>query len=364
MAAHHRHVAGVVADAVLLLVGGVVLLIDDNQAKIGVGQEQRRAGADHDRNLAVGDGPPGARAPARRELRMPFRRPHAEAGGEAVEELGGQRDLRHQDQALPAASDHIRHRLEIDLGLARAGDTVDERNRIAALGDRGLEFGRGRALVLGQIRLREIGIGRFRDRLRRQHHRFQRALVDQAVDHAAADAGFAGGIAFAAQHFVCKKRQHPLPGRGHALRRRANKAHADPFALGAKMLAHAQAHPQHHAARGDRVIGDPVDEVAQLGLERRQFELFLDVLEPVVEPRIGLRVLRPDHGGGLAGAERHAHDIARRQLQRLGHPVGIRPVKRDRDQDIDDTARIMMQVVADSRGFRKGKGWPPLSCPH
>ncbi len=66
VAAHHRHVAGVIVHAVFLLVGLVVLLIDDDQAEIGIGQEQRRARADHDRHLAVGDRPPGARASARR----------------------------------------------------------------------------------------------------------------------------------------------------------------------------------------------------------------------------------------------------------------------------------------------------------
>ena len=127
VAAHHRHVAGVIAHAVLLLVGGVVLLIDDDQAEIGIGQKQRRARADDDRYFAFGDGPPGARAPARRQFRMPFRRPRAEARGEAVEELRGERDLRHQDQALPAAADRVRHRLEINFGLAGAGDAVEQR---------------------------------------------------------------------------------------------------------------------------------------------------------------------------------------------------------------------------------------------
>ena len=65
MAAHDRHVAGVVAHAVLLLVGGIVLFIDDNEAEIGVRQEQRRARADDDGNFAVGDRLPGARTPAR-----------------------------------------------------------------------------------------------------------------------------------------------------------------------------------------------------------------------------------------------------------------------------------------------------------
>ena len=59
--AHHRHVAGVIAHAVLLLVGGVVLLIDDDQAEIGVRQEQRRARADRDRRLARRHRRPGAR---------------------------------------------------------------------------------------------------------------------------------------------------------------------------------------------------------------------------------------------------------------------------------------------------------------
>ena len=72
--AHYRHVAGVVAHAVFLLVGRVVLLIDDDKPEIGVRQKQRRARADHDRHFAVSDSAPGARAAARRELRMPFGR--------------------------------------------------------------------------------------------------------------------------------------------------------------------------------------------------------------------------------------------------------------------------------------------------
>ena len=64
--AHHRHVAGVIGDAVLLLVGGLVLLIDDDQAEIAIGQEQRRARAGHHRRLACGDRRLQPLAPARR----------------------------------------------------------------------------------------------------------------------------------------------------------------------------------------------------------------------------------------------------------------------------------------------------------
>ena len=141
-----------------------------------------------------------------------------------------------------------------------------------------------------------------------------------------------------AHHAVGEKRKHAAARRGHALRRGAGKAHADALALGAEVLAHAQAHAQNHAARRQRVVRHPIDEGAQFGLERRDFEFLLDVLEPVVEPRIGLRVLRPHHGGRLAGAERHGDDVAGRELERLGHPVGIGPVERDRDEDIDDAS--------------------------
>ena len=50
--AHHGHVAGVVDDALLLLERGLVLLVDDDQAEVGERQEQRGAGADHDRRRA------------------------------------------------------------------------------------------------------------------------------------------------------------------------------------------------------------------------------------------------------------------------------------------------------------------------
>ena len=66
VSAHHRHVAGVVAHAVFLLVSRIVLFIHDNQPEIGVRQKQRRARADHDADFAVGDRPPGARAQPRR----------------------------------------------------------------------------------------------------------------------------------------------------------------------------------------------------------------------------------------------------------------------------------------------------------
>ena len=52
---------------------------------------------------------------------------------EAIEELRGERDFRHQDQRSDGLAANIfRHGLEIDLGLARAGDAVDQVRRKSA----------------------------------------------------------------------------------------------------------------------------------------------------------------------------------------------------------------------------------------
>ena len=102
LGAHHGDVAGVILDAVLLLEARLVRLVDDDQAELRIGQEERRAGADDDARLAGRDRPPGAAALRLAEARMPGHRIAAEAGGEALEEGLGERDLGEEDERLAA----------------------------------------------------------------------------------------------------------------------------------------------------------------------------------------------------------------------------------------------------------------------
>ena len=129
--AHHRSVAGVILDPVLLLEARLVRLVDDDQAEPGVGEEQRRTGAHGDRGLPARDPAPGAAPLRRAQVRMPGDGRASKARLEALEEGLGQRNFRQEDQRLPLLSEAFGDRFEIDLGLARAGDSV-EQHRVEA----------------------------------------------------------------------------------------------------------------------------------------------------------------------------------------------------------------------------------------
>ena len=71
----------------ILLVSLIVLFIDNNQAKIGIGKKQCRTRADNYRRITGSNCGPVARARARRQLRVPFNRPHTEPRREAIQKL-------------------------------------------------------------------------------------------------------------------------------------------------------------------------------------------------------------------------------------------------------------------------------------
>ena len=102
------------------------------------------------------------------------------------------------------AADVFRHRLEIDLRLAGAGDAVEQRDGIAALRHGGAQGIGGGELAERQVGLGEVRIGRLGDRLGRQYDGFERAFVDQPVDHAGGHAGLARGVALRARQPIAE----------------------------------------------------------------------------------------------------------------------------------------------------------------
>ncbi len=54
LTAHHGHVAGVVGNPVLLLIGALVFFIDDERCEIREGKKQRRARANNGLDVALG----------------------------------------------------------------------------------------------------------------------------------------------------------------------------------------------------------------------------------------------------------------------------------------------------------------------
>ena len=118
--------AGVVGRVALLLVGGVVLLVDDDQAEVADRGEDGRARADADARLAAAQPPPLVVALAGREGRVEDREAVAEAGAEAGDGLRGEADLGDEDDRAAAALQRRLDRGQVDLGLARAGDAVEQ----------------------------------------------------------------------------------------------------------------------------------------------------------------------------------------------------------------------------------------------
>ena len=127
------HHARVVARIALLLVGGVVLLVDHDQAEVVERSEHRRARADADARLAAAHAPPLVVALARGELRVHDRHGVAEALDEAARGLRRERDLGHEHDRRAAALQRRGHRAQVDLGLAAAGHAVQQQRRARPL---------------------------------------------------------------------------------------------------------------------------------------------------------------------------------------------------------------------------------------
>ena len=300
-----RHAGGdlasVVARGLVLLVGALVLLVDNDEARIGKRGEERRAGADDHAGLALAHEVPLVKALTGTEARVQDRDVVAEAAAEAAHGLRGEADLGHEDEGTAAVRERALDGVEVDLGLSGAGHAVDEHDVAAAGLAGGVDGGKRRALAVGEG-LRARGGGRRERRgLGRAAH-LAAALHEH--DAAAGERGDGGGG----------------PGDGGRELRHALRAGGEGL--------------EHGALAGGVLCGD---EVGRGGGEPGP---------ALVDGACGLRDEAPGLAGGvaghldlLAGGEEGADGVGQRAGVLARHPardLGAGRVEGGRGQDLGD----------------------------
>ena len=100
-----------------------MFLIDHDESKILIRQEQRRTCANNQLGITLPDHPPAATTFGHGYAGMPFGRFHAKAGLDAVDEFARKRDLWQKNQGLPSHAQAFGNSLKIHFSLPRARHT-------------------------------------------------------------------------------------------------------------------------------------------------------------------------------------------------------------------------------------------------
>ena len=122
-------VAAVVARRFFLLVAGFLFFIDDDEAEIFERRENGGARADDDAGFAVADAPPfaGALYVAERGVKNGDAfEARAEPGAALTTNPQSERNFRDENDGGFSARERFLHGAHVDLGLAAAGDAVEE----------------------------------------------------------------------------------------------------------------------------------------------------------------------------------------------------------------------------------------------
>ena len=111
-----------------------MLLVDDDEAEVPERREYRRAGAHEHRGAPVSHGEVGVKPVPVGEPRVGDGDRDAEAPHEPRERLRCQAYLRNHHEGLSARSHDLLDELQVNLGLPRSGDALEEEHAEALLG--------------------------------------------------------------------------------------------------------------------------------------------------------------------------------------------------------------------------------------
>ena len=120
------HLPGMVTDHALGLVAPLLLLVQDNKARVGQRGKNSGPGADDHGGQALPDTLPFVVTLAHRQAAVEDGYLPAKMGNKDLEQAGGQGDLRHHDDGPSALVQNLLDQVEVDLGLAAAGDPVEQ----------------------------------------------------------------------------------------------------------------------------------------------------------------------------------------------------------------------------------------------
>ncbi len=148
--------------AIFLLEGMFMFFINHDQAEIGIRQKQRGPCPDHKLCRSIGHRPPCVTPPRLSDFGMPKGRLNTESVTEPLQPLRRKGDFRQQDHHLFPAFQRGADRLEINLGLARPGHTIKQRDRETIFRHLGTQHIRRTFLRIRQMRARDIKVGGFK----------------------------------------------------------------------------------------------------------------------------------------------------------------------------------------------------------
>ncbi len=311
-----------------------MLLVDQDQAQPRQRREHRQPGAEHD------VGAPGQRlheAARARTIGKRGMQAHHVGGGEALRhallELRRERDLRHQHQHLATLRQHVRGQAQVDLGLAAAGDAVQQPGAKARPAgedrlDRGGLLGGERRQRAGAVRASAVLVCR-RHQPAAPHQVTHSLAAIHRAHHAAPPR--TGRRRQGLQQ--CERLAGPLRGgerftaRGADLEQRVLVGVAD--AVGTAQPGRQR--ERHHLAERRVVVArDEGDQFQPVGGQRRHAALdVMDGLEPCGVD-LALLAERDDQSVAITAPEGHLHapadirlrGICRNVIKHLRHGDG------------------------------------------
>ena len=335
----HRHVACVVDGALLLLVGSVMFLIDNDEAKIRERQEKGRASADHQLHPSLAHRSPETPALGRRNVRVPLAGLGAEPLRDPLKKLFRQGDLRQEHQRLPASGNGFGNGLKVDLGLARTGYALHQSRRVSPPFRPLAKFRGSPALVGRQFKASALGL-QFRigpvpgDAQPPEHPLALKSLHDPGTDPRQLG-DFARWHRHAAP--VLKRPHHAEAGGCPRIRQKPGRLKDGSGRTRLRQTGNPRRQAQHRGERVHRIAACALQEAAHGGIDRRRVKAAQYAAEARgLDPTLAGT---PDGAHGARCAERDLDQVARPDTARRRQVVEA-AIDRPGRQDTDDPALL------------------------